>query len=267
MEILSEKTDLTSFWIDLASADHALLLLDFDGTISPFVVDPQEAKPYPGVLALLDEIALSTGTRLVIVSGREVASLERCLGMAPVPELWGCHGWQRRLPDRDVLQVELPAEAEILLREAEWLVQQAGYSNRLERKPVSVALHWRGMSVQQKEQLQPLIKQWQRLGVSSGLQLHDFDGGIELRCAGVDKGTAVRQLLKETDRSVSIAYLGDDLTDEDAFRALADRGLKVLVRAQKRETAADLWLQPPHELLWFLRKWLEERGGDCGQSG
>lgn len=264
MEIISKKFDLTSFWDELSLADQALLLLDFDGTLSPFVVDPQQARPYPGVVPLLEKIVLSAETRLVIISGREVASLEHCLGMTPAPELWGCHGWQRRLPGREVLQVDLPEDAETSLREAEWLVQQAGYGKKLERKPVSVALHWRGLSESQKEQMQPLIQQWQRLELNADLQLHDFDGGIELRCVGVDKGTAVKELLGEIDPSAIIAYLGDDLTDEDAFRALPGRGLKVLVRDQKRETAADLWLQPPHELLWFFQQWLEKRGEDCG---
>lgn len=55
--------------------------------------------------------------------------------------------------------------------------------------------------------------------------------------------------------SAAIAYLGDDLTDEDAFQALDTRGLRVLVRDALRPTAADIWLQPPDELLDFLRSW------------
>ena len=51
------------------------------------------------------------------------------------------------------------------------------------------------------------------------------------------------------------SYLGDDLTDEDAFRALKGRGLSVLVRNELRETLADIWLKPPGELIDFLLKW------------
>jgi len=51
------------------------------------------------------------------------------------------------------------------------------------------------------------------------------------------------------------AYLGDDLTDEDAFKQLGQRGLKVLVRKVLRDTLADIWLEPPDELIWFLKKW------------
>jgi trehalose-6-phosphatase len=56
--------------------------------------------------------------------------------------------------------------------------------------------------------------------------------------------------------AVSIAYLGDDQADEEAFRALQNRGLRILVRPEWRETAADVWLRPPEELVDFLFQWL-----------
>jgi trehalose 6-phosphate phosphatase len=60
------------------------------------------------------------------------------------------------------------------------------------------------------------------------------------------------------------AYLGDDATDERAFRAISGRGLSVLVRPSWRQTAAELWLRPPEELLDFLNRWLEAlRGRDA----
>jgi trehalose 6-phosphate synthase/trehalose 6-phosphate phosphatase len=51
------------------------------------------------------------------------------------------------------------------------------------------------------------------------------------------------------------AYLGDDLDDERAFKAMPDSGLSVLVRGQFRPTAADLWIQPPQEVRDFLVRW------------
>jgi trehalose-phosphatase len=67
----------------------------------------------------------------------------------------------------------------------------------------------------------------------------------------------VKSIIKEMGVKAVLAYLGDDLTDEDAFRALRGRGLSVLVRDSRRETAADLWVKPPQELLQFLEKWIE----------
>ena len=71
-----------------------------------------------------------------------------------------------------------------------------------------------------------------------------------------DKGDAVRAFLSEINPETPVAYLGDDATDESAFQAMQGRGLTILVRPTWRETAAQLWLQPPDELLDFLGLWL-----------
>jgi trehalose-phosphatase len=82
-----------------------------------------------------------------------------------------------------------------------------------------------------------------------------FEGGIELRASGHTKANAVHAVLAETNEDCAVAYLGDDVTDEDAFRAVKPRGLAVLVRPELRKTAADVWLKPPHELASFLQMW------------
>jgi trehalose-phosphatase len=84
-----------------------------------------------------------------------------------------------------------------------------------------------------------------------------FDGGLELRSPARNKGDAVKTILSEMDAKSPVAYLGDDHMDEEAFHALQRRGLTVLVREQWRETAADLWIRPPGELLEFLSQWLK----------
>jgi trehalose-6-phosphatase len=65
----------------------------------------------------------------------------------------------------------------------------------------------------------------------------------------------VHAVLSETSADAAAAYLGDDITDEDAFRAIKPRGVAALVRPELRDTAADVWLQPPQELASFLQLW------------
>ncbi len=102
------------------------------------------------------------------------------------------------------------------------------------------------------------------LAPAGELLWHEFDGGIELRAAGCDKGQVVSQVLAEQDavQAGCVAYLGDDHTDEDAFRALQGRGLRVLVRPKWRTTAADVWLRPPDGLREFLGRWADIREGN-----
>jgi trehalose 6-phosphate synthase/trehalose 6-phosphate phosphatase len=92
-----------------------------------------------------------------------------------------------------------------------------------------------------------------------GLALLDFEAGLELR-AGRNKGGAVAAIIEETGADGPIAYLGDDLSDEAAFQAVnavGPRALSALVRRQRRETNANIWLRPPEELRAFLKRWAE----------
>ena len=76
---------------------------------------------------------------------------------------------------------------------------------------------------------------------------------------GQNKGLAIKELLAEIAPDDLIAYLGDDLTDEEAFTALDGRGLKVLVRHEFRPTHADVQIAPPEELLQFLDRWAQSQ--------
>jgi trehalose-phosphatase len=95
------------------------------------------------------------------------------------------------------------------------------------------------------------------------LSLLDFDGGMEIRVPAKNKGDAVRTILDETRGTYAAAYLGDDETDEDAFRAIKGKGLSILVREGARPTMADLWLKPPEELIQFLNSWLRACRGEA----
>jgi len=98
---------------------------------------------------------------------------------------------------------------------------------------------------------------WLPIADRAHLILQEFDGGVEIQVQGCNKGEAVRTILAEMEAETPVAYLGDDQTDEEAFRALAGRGLGVLVSPVRRETAADIWLRPPAALIEFLLGWLD----------
>ena len=126
-----------------------------------------------------------------------------------------------------------------------------------EHKPGSLAVHWRGLTEEEAREVRcKVLLGWLSIADRACLTLEQFDGGVEMRMADRNKGDAVRTILTEMDVDAPVAYLGDDQSDEDAFRILQNRGLCVLVRPQWRETAANLWLRPPVQLLRFLRDWL-----------
>ncbi len=256
MKILRPEVDLSRFFTELTQAQARLLILDYDGTLAPFREQRGQALPYPGVREVLGQLLAGGQTRVVLVSGRALESLVPLVGLDPAPEMWGSHGWERLWPDGRLTLVAPDARAVEGLGLARHGAG-SGPGQQWEFKPVSVALHTRGLPAAEAGALRSRVQAgWLRLCELFGLEIHEFDGGLELRVPGVDKGSAVQALLAESGAGTVAAYLGDDRTDEDAFRVLAGRGLGVLVREELRPTAASLWLRPPSELLDFFRRWI-----------
>jgi trehalose 6-phosphate phosphatase len=237
---------------------QSALLLDYDGTLAPFCLNRHEAFAYPEIAALLQAIILNGRTRVVIISGRISQEVIPLLGVHPIPEIWGCHGLERLRPGEVCEKPRISDEVQEVLAEADsWLTSQ-GLHERAEFKTGSIAFHWRGLNDAVAEEMRSeVLGAWYPIVQSAPMELLEFDGGIEMRMQGFDKGDAVRTILSEIGPDVPVAYLGDDLTDERAFLALGTRGLSVLVRPEWRETAAALWLRPPEGLQAFLAGWLE----------
>jgi len=250
---------LEQFFACLRASARAVLFLDYDGTLAPFHVDRHRAVPYAGVRTAVDRIMAAAHTHVIIISGRYSKELKPLLGLARPVEIWGSHGWEHTWPDGRYEVAEPPADALRGLAEADsWDEEITALGGALEQKPGCLAVHWRGRTPQQIETIRShVLENWALLGRESGLELHEFDGGLELRVPGRHKGLAVKTALRDhgSGSDTAIAYLGDDLTDEDAFRTLDGHGLRILVRPEPRPTAADLRLTPPGELLDFLNRW------------
>jgi trehalose 6-phosphate phosphatase len=259
MKILNPKTDLDLFFSRLRKAHQKALLLDYDGTLAPFHRDPMKAVPYPGVSELLNKLLRAPDIRVVIISGRWIKDLLPLLQLDKNPEIWGSHGLERQMPDGSYELAPMDEEAlDGLVTADEW-VQEMGLAGRCEEKPGSLALHWRGLDEREVNEIRSWVApKWSLIADGWRLNLKTFDGGIELRVPGRDKGDAVETIFKEMGEDAVVTYLGDDLTDEDAFRAIKGKGLGILVRKELRQTAADIWIKPPDELLKFLSAWLPE---------
>jgi len=268
------QEEIEPFLKSVMGASRALLMLDYDGTLAPFRKLRHQAFPYPRVASLLQEIVQSGHTRVVIVSGRDTGEIVQLLGIQPCPELWGLHGLQRRHADGTVDTMQLGAETLDALSDADrWLGYQQ-LRHTAEIKTGSIAVHWRGLSEQQAEEIRGrVLLGWKPIAERNRLDLMVFDGGVEIRAAETNKGAVVHLLLDEMEPGTPAAYLGDDTPDEEAFIALRKRGLSVLVRPRSRRTAARVWLRPPGELEDFLAQWLEAcrkheiRGGESAAAG
>lgn len=247
----------SAFAISMGNAQERALLLDYDGTLAPFAADRVNAFPYAGVPPLLEQIMKTCGTRVVLISGRSAHDVPRLIGVDPLPEVWGSHGLERLHPDGRYELPEIAGENLECLKRVAIELESLGLAQVAETKPGAIAVHWRWLPSSRLEEVKATAyRVMSRATRNPDLKLELFDGGLELRIRGRTKGDAVRTILSEIGTDVPVAYLGDDVTDEDAFRALCGRGLGVLVAPKYRFSAAQMWLKPPDDLVRFLRDWV-----------
>lgn len=256
MRTVSRSLAIADFMERLGGASVAALVLDYDGTLAPFHANRLQAFPYAGVRALLAEIAGSGKTRLIFITGRPIAELQSLLGPIPKAEMWGAHGLQRLLPDGRQVEAGIDETTMQQISEAQEAVIAEGLLPHVEIKPGGVAVHWRGCTPREARRVEEAAREvWKRFLQAPQLRLLEFEQGVELRVAHPDKGDAVGSVIDEAGGEAEIAFLGDDIADEDGFRVLNARGLSVLVRTEYRETQAQAWLKPPEELIAFLEEW------------
>jgi trehalose 6-phosphate phosphatase len=196
--------------------------LDVDGTLIDIAESPDAVNVDARLLALLKRLRLACGGALALVTGREVANLETLLGDFRTP-ISGQHGLERRTSTGTVRShtERLAAKREISRRLEPVLSRYPGLL--LEDKGLTLALHYR-----QAPQLASYVHRLMRelvAGAAGELCLQTGKRVVEIKPVGFDKGTAISEFMAEAPfRGRKPIFLGDDTTDEHAFRAVNHMG-------------------------------------------
>lgn len=204
----------------LAAPHRALVGLDFDGTLSPIVPDPDQARAHPDVPPVLRRLA-GLGLRLAVVTGRPAALAVEYGHLADVPGLvvlghYGLERWE----DGEVTAPEEAAGVEAARRRLPGLLAEVGAPDGtyVEDKGRAVAVHTRRTADPQAA-FEALRAPIDALAEETGLVVEPGRLVLELRPAGGDKGDALRSLV-EQDRPSAVVFVGDDLGDLAAFAAV-----------------------------------------------
>jgi trehalose 6-phosphate synthase/phosphatase len=225
-----------TFVAQAGRASELVLLLDYDGTLVPFAVQPHLARPDPELMALLKALTARPKTRVHIVSGRGRDQLEGWFGELPLA-LHAEHGfWSRESPAGSWSSLtELPGEWKGQARRIFDAFAARTPGALVEEKAASLAWHYRMAdrefgSLQSKELLLHLANAFSNAPV----EVIKGEKVIEIRPHGVNKGVVARRVIAQSPDACILA-LGDDRTDEDIFAALPETAFTVHVgRGQTR---------------------------------
>lgn len=234
--------------------DQLVVFLDYDGTLTPIVSRPEKAFLSDSMRQTLQALAMQAS--VAILSGRELEDVRKRVAIDGIVYA-GSHGFDIAGPrglQRQEATEFLPAldEAEKELRE-----KLAGIEGALiERKRFSIATHYRNVNKSDLPKLERTVSEvaagHRKLRRIDGKKVYELLPDIDW-----DKGKALLWLLEilGLERAkVRPIYFGDDRTDEDAFRALEQRGVGILVSEEPRPTAASYSLRDPSEVERFLRE-------------
>lgn len=237
------------------TSSRLFLCLDYDGTLAPITTRPEDSRPSTQLLKLLTGLIKCPNVTVAIVSGRSLADLRTLL---PLPGLVyvGTHGCEVGTADGET-RVLVPGGVVSLaiarLRQdfAPTLVDTPGLF--LEDKRYALALHYRLAQPQDTWAIDAFlaaVREYQRKGIT--LEVIHGKKVIEVRPVGSSKGKAVQFLLAGEHANTLPVYIGDDITDEEAFTALGERGLTIVVADPPRMSAAHYYLLDTSEVLRFL---------------
>jgi trehalose-phosphatase len=255
-----------ALWERVVSAPHRLLALDYDGTLVAFHADPRDARLAPRAHRVLARVADDPYTTAAVLSGRPLHELEE-LAAGLRCRLVAEHGWDVRAPDGTVRRHPLPRAAAEALEDAAERAAAAGVpvtargAPRLERKRTALVLHLRGLDRREAGAWRTRLEtEWATAVASSALRMERTDCGLELRASGRDKGTAIAELLRRTPDGTLAVVVGDDVTDEDGFRAARGRGFGILVARRRRPTGAAARVADHEAVVRLLERWPREGG-------
>ena len=236
------------------------LFLDYDGTLTPIVDRPELAVMADGARAVVD--ALSRARPVAVVSGRDRPDVEALVGLADLIYA-GSHGFDIRAPGRGEIDNEVGGDFTPVLDRVEahlHAVLDPIEGSLVERKKFSIAAHYRLVSDADyprfRQALDAVEAEAPELKEKTGKKVFELQPKIDW-----DKGKCVLYLCKALgfDGADHVPmFFGDDVTDEDAFRALRGRGVSVIcadpAADPERRSYADFRVDSVDEVIELLRR-------------
>ncbi|MDD3087455.1 MAG: trehalose-phosphatase [Candidatus Omnitrophica bacterium] len=244
---------------DRVRGSYLFLFLDYDGTLSPIVSTPDKAVIPLAARNLLKEISQNSNCKIAIISGRSLADIRNRVGIKEIVYS-GNHGLELKGPkikynqtvsaDYKKVLSKIRAELELKLKDIDGAI--------IEDKGLALAVHFRLAGKKNSDLIKAVFREVvlipsvaKKIKIRCGKKV--LEAGLPIEW---DKGKIVLWLLSRQkfimkDKNVTAIYIGDDTTDEDAFRALKKEGITVFVGGNK-PSSAQYYLNNSKEVYDFL---------------
>ncbi|MEA3328717.1 MAG: trehalose-phosphatase [Candidatus Omnitrophota bacterium] len=242
-----------------ASTKKVILLTDYDGTLTPIVKHPGEAALSRNTKNLLRSISKKRRVKLGVLSGRSISDIKKLVGLKNIIYS-GNHGFEIETKRKLFLHPHAK-KARPALKQIYHSLSRRFSGDRqviIEDKRATVALHYRLAKGPKKvRQLKKIFRDITRPYVKDKkVRLKYGKKVLEAwPFSRVDKGWALKWIMnKLAVRKTLMIYLGDDRTDEDAFKAMGRRGISVFVGSEKKRSKAGYFLKDTGEVKEFLKR-------------
>ncbi len=249
---------------EIARTRRLLVALDFDGTLAPAVDDPEQARATPEARDAVLRLLKMPNTRVALVSGRAIRSLEQVADLPDNALLVGSHGIELRLDtpepyiDLDATEFERVDVLGKVLDEVAEGIDQVW----IEAKPAGFALHTR-LATDHDSRMAHLVALKETAAELDDLTVREGKDVLEFSVRSTTKGEAIEHL-REYTKATAVFFAGDDVTDEDAFAALEadDLGLK----SGDGQTLANHRVAGPTQVAHALALLADLREGDVHEQ-
>ncbi|CAN8234015.1 unnamed protein product [Cochlearia groenlandica] len=256
--------------INVAKGKKIVMFLDYDGTLSPIVEDPDKAYITHEMREVVKDVALNFPT--AIVTGRSIDKVRRFVKLNEIYYA-GSHGMDIESPTNENINCQsnqgvlfqsasefvpmIEKVVKILEEKTKWIPGAMVENNKF-----CMSVHFRRVDEKKwaelAEQVKSVLLDYPKLKLTQGRKVLEIRPTIKW-----DKGQALNFLLKslgfENSEDVVPVYIGDDRTDEDAFKVLREKkqGFGILVSKVPKETNASYSLQDPSQVKEFLKRLVE----------
>ncbi len=239
---------------------NLLLFLDFDGTLTPIVSNPEFAECPPKIKKVLKLLKGLSGVYIFIISGRSLKDLKRKVSLKGIFYI-GNHGLEMEVLGRKYKKT-LPQERMIELKKIKSNLKELKSIPGviLEDKGLIISVHFRNTPKKFLPKIFKMVREeafrWKNhWKVLQGKMVLEIGPKFDF-----NKGMAVIEILKKFQKSEYLpVYLGDDKTDEDAFRVLRRNGITVFIGSGKTSSKAKFFLRNTDEVQDFLLRCKEIR--------